>query len=629
MKKLYSILIVPLFYSATIFAQDPCTSITTITCGNTVTFNPTVGDGDPNYPVNISTCNGSSAIGGKEKMYSFTPTQDGTYEFEVTTATGGFVQYMWKVAALGCNNTGWNCIDRINATGSIGAVNFQAGTPYYILVNSETNTGSINHVFRIKCATNVCNSILPLLCGTLTTLGPIIGYGNPDYDVNVSTCNGSSAQGGKEQIYSFIPTQDGTYEFETTSVSGGFAQYMWKQASLGCDNTGWNCIDRTNSTGSIGAVNFLAGTTYYILVNAEPTTSLTHIFRVKCAKVVCNDILPLTCGTLTTLGPIIGYGDPDYDVNMSTCNGSSAQGGKEQIYSFTPALDGTYEFETTSVSGGFAQYMWKQASLGCNSTGWNCIDRTNTIGSIGAVNFQAGITYYILVNAEPTTSLTHIFRVKCARVVCNDILPLTCGTSTTLGPIIGYGDPDYDVNVSTCNGSTAQGGKEQIYLLPASSTAYQIQITAASGGFMQYMWKPVSLGCNASGWTCLERRNTTGILAATIPASNTPIYLLVNSEPITSNTVVFQVNCNALSNDSFEKENTIVVYPNPTNSIVHLQLQNSQLIDKIIITDLTGKKIMEQTNDTSQINVECLAKGLYLLEAFSENKKFKTKFIKE
>ncbi len=265
MKKLYSILIVPLFYSATIFAQDPCTSITTITCGNTVTFNPTVGDGDSNYPVNISTCNGSSAIGGKEKIYSFTPTQDGTYEFEVTTATGGFVQYMWKVAALGCNNTGWNCIDRINATGSIGAVNFQAGTPYYILVNSETNTGSINHVFRIKCATSVCNSILPLLCGTLTTLGPIIGYGNPDYDVNVSTCNGSSAQGGKEQIYSFIPTQDGTYEFETTSVSGGFAQYMWKQASLGCDNTGWNCIDRTNSTGSIGAVNFQAGTTYYIL----------------------------------------------------------------------------------------------------------------------------------------------------------------------------------------------------------------------------------------------------------------------------------------------------------------------------------------------------------------------------
>lgn len=603
-----------------------CNDITPITCGTSTTFGPVIGYGNPDYRLNVGGCNGSTAQGGKENIYSFTPTQTGTYEFSISSASGGFVQYMWKQASLGCDNTGWNCIDRANAVGSIGAVNFTAGTTYYILANAEPTT-SVTQNFIVKCAKIVCNDILPLTCGTLTTVGPIVGYGDPNYGLNVGGCNGSSAQGGKEQIYTFTPTQTGTYEFEITSVSGGYAQYMWKAASLGCNNTGWNCINRSSSVESIGAVNFTAGTTYYILVNAELTNSLTHIFRLKCAKIVCNDILPLTCGTLTTVGPIVGYGNPNYALNVGGCSGSAAQGGKEQIYSFTPTLTGTYEFEVTSASGGYAQYMWKTASLGCDSTGWNCINRSNSVESIGAVNFNAGITYYILVNAEPTSSLTHIFRVKCAKIVCNDILPLTCGSSTTFGPIIGYGDPNYALNVGGCNGSNSQGGKEQIYQLPASSTPYQIEVTASSGGYMQYMWKPVSLGCNNTGWTCLARKNNTGIITTTIPASNSPVYLLVNAEPTSSITHVFTISC-TLATDNFNFDKEISIYPNPTSSVLNINSNNITL-DKVIITDLTGKIILEQTQNTSHINVENLSIGIYIVQVYSGKNKYQNKFIKQ
>lgn len=636
MKKMYSTLTLLLFCSLNLFAQDPCATINTISCGDNITFAPSIGDGNPNYPVNVgasSSCNGSAAIGGKEQIYSFTAPQNGTYELEATTATGGFVQFLWKNAALGCDNTGWTCIDRINSIGSIGAVNFAAGTTYYILLNSETSTGNINCVFRVKCAKIVCNDILTLTCGTTATFGPVIGYGDPDYSINVSgsSCNGSSAQGGKEQIYSFIAPQDGTYEFEVTSSSGGFVQYLWKQASLGCDSSGWNCIERTNANGSIGAINFLANTEYYILVNSEAITQLTQVFRIKCAKVVCNDILPLTCGTATTFGPAIGYGDPDYSVNVSnsSCNGSSAQGGKEQIYLFTAPQDGTYEFEVTSSSGGFAQYLWKQAILGCDSSGWNCIERTNATGSIGAINLVANTQYYFLVNSETISSLTQIFRVKCAKVVCNDIIEIGCGTPVTFGPVIGFGDPDYSVNVSgsACNGSATQGGKEQIYLLPASSSNYEIEITAASGGFMQYLYKPASLGCDDSGWICLQRKNDNGVLTNQIPASNTPIYLLVNSENTGTNTQVFRVSC-TLGNEQFDSQ-ILAIYPNPTNSKINLQLPNDVIIDKVSITDTTGKKVLEQNRNTSQISVENLAKGLYIIEAYAADRKFQSKFIKE
>lgn len=608
-------------------AKIVCNDILPLSCGVSTTVGPLVGYGDPNYAFNVGGCNSSSTQGGKEQIYSFTPTQTGTYEFSVTSASGGVAQYLWKQAGPGCDNTGWNCINRTNSIESIGAVNFTANTTYYILVNAEPTT-SLTHIFMVKCVKVVCDDILPLNCGTLTTLGPIIGYGDPNYSLNVSSCNSNGTQGGKEQIYSFTPTQTGTYEFEVTSASGGIAQYMWKAASLGCNNTGWNCINRSNSVESIGAVNFTANTEYYILVNSETLGSLTHIFRVKCVKIVCNDILPISCNTPTTFGPVIGYGDPSYPLNVSSCNSSGNQGGKEQIYSFTPTQTGTYEFEVTSASGGVAQYMWKTASLGCNNTGWNCINRSNSVESIGAVNFTANTTYYILVNSETLASLTHIFRIKCAKIVCNDILPLTCGSSATFGPVIGFGDPNYALNVGGCNNSSIQGGKEQIYQLPASSDPYVINITASSGGYMQYMWKPVSLGCNNTGWTCLGRRNSTGPIPITIPASTSPVYLLVNAEPTTSLTHVFNISC-TLATEDFNPNPEIVIYPNPTKSILNIDSNNNIYLDKVIITDLTGKIILVQTENTSKINVENLSIGVYIVQAYSGKNKYQNKFVKQ
>ena len=69
------------------------------------------------------------------------------------------------------------------------------------------------------------------------------------------------------------------------------------------------------------------------------------------------------------------------------------------------------------------------------------------------------------------------------------------------------------------------------------------------------------------------------------------------------------------------------LFPNPTSSILHFQTQNNTTIDKIIITDLTGKKVLEQSN-ADQVNVANLTKGLYVVEAFSGEAKFITKFIK-
>ncbi len=91
-------------------------------------------------------------------------------------------------------------------------------------------------------------------------------------------------------------------------------------------------------------------------------------------------------------------------------------------------------------------------------------------------------------------------------------------------------------------------------------------------------------------------------------------------------TANYSLNCGLASN-SYEFKNSVVVFPNPTQSILYLSTATT--LDKIIITDLTGKTVLQQVLPLNQVNVQNLAKGMYIIEAFSGKEKFETKFVKE
>lgn len=91
--------------------------------------------------------------------------------------------------------------------------------------------------------------------------------------------------------------------------------------------------------------------------------------------------------------------------------------------------------------------------------------------------------------------------------------------------------------------------------------------------------------------------------------------------------------CNLLGISSIsviQKENvSLNVYPNPSIYTVNLQLSNSVAIDKIFITNILGQIVCQKEENTSQINIENLVTGLYIIEAYSGEKKYASKFIKE
>ena len=96
----------------------------------------------------------------------------------------------------------------------------------------------------------------------------------------------------------------------------------------------------------------------------------------------------------------------------------------------------------------------------------------------------------------------------------------------------------------------------------------------------------------------------------------------------TNNNIIRKISHSLITAD-FKMDSNLKIYPNPTTALLHIQTPNNISIDNVIIVDLTGKKMLEQTQNTSQIDVARLAKGMYIIEAFSGEEKFSSKFMKE
>lgn len=83
-----------------------------------------------------------------------------------------------------------------------------------------------------------------------------------------------------------------------------------------------------------------------------------------------------------------------------------------------------------------------------------------------------------------------------------------------------------------------------------------------------------------------------------------------------------------LSNDAFSNKK-ISIYPNPATNILNISLEENATIERVTITDISGKKVMEQDGNVSTVNIERLANGMYVLEVISGGNKMVEKFIKE
>lgn len=78
-----------------------------------------------------------------------------------------------------------------------------------------------------------------------------------------------------------------------------------------------------------------------------------------------------------------------------------------------------------------------------------------------------------------------------------------------------------------------------------------------------------------------------------------------------------------------ENAGPVIVFPNPTNGLVHIQLSNdAEIIRQIIITDMSGRVVMTRSGNYRSLDIHQLAAGVYVYKVESSLKTYTGKIIK-
>ena len=136
-------------------------------------------------------------------------------------------------------------------------------------------------------------------------------------------------------------------------------------------------------------------------------------------------------------------------------------------------------------------------------------------------------------------------------------------------------------------------------------------------------------GTGASSYTWMPG-NITGSNIAVAPAANT-VYTLTgaNGTCVTTSTIMLQLTeCTGI--EAWNMETQVSLKPNPAKN--HLMIVSLTSIDKIEITDLSGKTLKHEEikkQNSVLVPVEHLTEGIYFIRIFSGSDIIHKKFIKE
>lgn len=102
------------------------------------------------------------------------------------------------------------------------------------------------------------------------------------------------------------------------------------------------------------------------------------------------------------------------------------------------------------------------------------------------------------------------------------------------------------------------------------------------------------------------------------------------TEPVPGVTPATGSNC-TLGNDYFQNSNLFKIYPNPTNGLLNININNYIGELQIKVYDLNGRQVYNQNvtnfNNTNAIDLESLSTGIYVLKLQGENLNYSEKII--
>ena len=223
-------------------AQDPCNSITSLTCGQTSSYSLEGGPGAWNPP-------GPWGTPGNEQVFEFTPATSGNYTVSLTHSSGYYVDLFYKSGS--CGQNGWTYLDDIYSS-STNTVSLNGGTTYYFLIDDENTSASSGAIsISCPCIGNMVDEVVNL-SGNATLFNNTSG-----------ACNDCNLRPSEDITYEINIPCAGTYTFETCDLAS-WDTYLYLSSSpcsgvLASNDD--NCGLRSRIT-----YTFASAGTYYITV---------------------------------------------------------------------------------------------------------------------------------------------------------------------------------------------------------------------------------------------------------------------------------------------------------------------------------------------------------------------------
>jgi len=419
---------------------------------------------------------------------------------------------------------------------------------------------------------------------------------------NMSSCGYKTP--GIEHVYRFVAPVSDTYCIEVVSATG-WVDYSW-QASA-CADTGWNCIQDIYGLGKYGSMNWIADSTYYILLDDENNLEGIHQFYINCGL------------------PVIEYANHEVDDDYITSAGDNdrkAEPGE------------SVEITVILFNSGYAAAHNVKAMLSTEDTaGITITDDQVNYGIINARRYDTVADFDIDISAnvpardalfnleissdEGNWSDTFYLHIDgtIEENPCDNAIPIHgCGA----GYIQTYETGSNGVWNTTSCGYYA-GGSEQVYrfVAPASGT-YSIEVTSAEG-LVDYFWR--TSDCREAGWHCVKNIGRAGIYGMMNWTADSTYYILLDARDTLNGPHSFSIYNHAVGVRDVEFSDVeIYIHPNPAQDFINISTTEdleSELT--VALINVMGMRLYVGSIDRlwadedHQLNISFLEKGVYFI----------------
>ncbi|HET8886846.1 MAG TPA: T9SS type A sorting domain-containing protein, partial [Salinimicrobium sp.] len=166
----------------------------------------------------------------------------------------------------------------------------------------------------------------------------------------------------------------------------------------------------------------------------------------------------------------------------------------------------------------------------------------------------------------------------------------------------------------------------------SASHDYSVQIT--NDNFVEFIFEGIELPHEdadeegSNGYIVYKIKPKDDVVVGDIIDGDAAIYFDFN-QPIITNVASTEIVETTMSTDFFNLENSIKIYPNPSNRMVNISAGNGIEIQRIEIYSITGQKLLQQQSE-NDIDISNFPEGMYFMKIYSvEGNEIVKKLIKK